>query len=192
MRRAARLAAARRAAAGALLLSSGACGDGVRRADATADTATVASALATHDTLRPAPGDTTVAALPGDSAAAAPAAPTFVLRADSAGGDSLYHGPGSCQSCHGARGEGVMPLGPALNDSLWVDGDGSLPFIAQVTLAGVAEPKNARRGMPSYASRLTTAQAARIAAYVYALSHPTSVVETLPSTTTPMDTTTPP
>lgn len=95
---------------------------------------------------------------------------------DSAAGDALYRGAGTCQTCHGARGEGVAGLGPPLNDTLWLHGDGSPGFIQRVTLEGIAVPKESARGMPAFADRLPTADAYRIAAYVYTLSHPRATV----------------
>ena len=167
-----------RAALAALLLSSGACGGG-ERDFATADTAVLQRGA-----------DTGVAALPadsargplspmGDSVPAMPAGPTFVLRVDSAAGDSAYRAAG-CQSCHGARGEGVPGLGNALADSAWLHGDGSAAFVRRVTLEGIAEPKTTLRGMPAYASRLTLAQADRMASYVVSLWRPDLVVDALP------------
>lgn len=180
-------------AAVGLALSSGACG-GERRGSATVDTALLSGAAAdTIDSIAAASRDSVPAdGAPGDSAAA-PDEPRLVLRADSALGDALYRGAGSCQSCHGARGEGVTGLGNELTDASWLHGDGSPAFIQNVILAGIARPKTTLRGMPAYASRMSGGDAARIASYVYALANPGAVVDSLPPQVQPAtDTTTPP
>ena len=166
-----------RLALAALALSSGACGGGARDL-ATADTAVLQRP--SGDTATAAARDTAAPLSPiGDSAAAATPGPSFVTRVDSAAGDTIYRAMG-CQSCHGARGEGVAGLGPSLADSEWLHGDGSLAFIRRVTLEGIAEPKTTLRGMPAYAARLTPEQAERMSAYVLSLSRPDLVVEALP------------
>ena len=117
---------------------------------------------------------------------------TFVVpAADSAAGDTLYRRAGTCQPCHGNRGEGVTGLAPALNDTLWLHGDGSPSFIEHVILDGIAEPKQSSRGMPAYSARLSAGDASRIAAYVYTLSH-TKVTVTQPFGSVPsLDTVSP-
>ena len=186
----------RRAAAVAMVLlalSSGACG-GERRDAATVDTALLSGTGAdTTDAAAAGARDS----LPADSArpdsTATSREPRLVLRADSAQGDALYRGAGSCQSCHGARGEGVTGLGNELTDTTWLHGDGSPAFIQEVILTGIARPKTTLRGMPAYASRMSGGDAARIASYVYALGNPAAVVDSLPSAVPPAtDTTTPP
>ena len=180
-------------ATAALAPSSGACG-GERQEGATVDTALLSGLPAdTTDSATTAPRDS----VPADSArtdsTSRPEGPRFVLRADSAQGEALYRGAGSCQSCHGARGEGVTGLGNELNDASWLHGDGSPAFIQNVVLNGIARPKTTLRGMPAYASRMSVADAARIASYVYALANPTAVVDSLPPDARPaIDTTTPP
>jgi mono/diheme cytochrome c family protein len=165
---------------GAVLLA--ACGDARRRADQGGDTAAAQSAALTgagprSDTATGAVA-TPVGASPGDSAATptAPAAPQLVLRADSASGDSLFHGRGRCLTCHGARGEGLPNLGADLRDSVWLHGDGSVLGIERTILGGVAKPKNATVIMPSFAALLQPLEVHRLAAYVYSLSHPAAVV----------------
>lgn len=167
-----------------LALSSGACGGGARDS-ATADTAVLRSAGGGDTAARPPAGDTAAAPMsPIDPATTVPAAPAFVTRVDSAAGDTLFRAV-ACQSCHGARGEGVAGLGPSLADGEWLHGDGSLAFIEQVILTGVAEPKTTLRGMPAFASRLAPAQAARVASYVVSLSRPDLVVDAIPSDAPP-------
>lgn len=168
-----------------LALSSGACGGGARDS-ATADTAVLRSAGSGDTAARAPSADTTAAPMsPIDPATAMPAAPAFVTRVDSAAGDTLFRAA-ACQSCHGARGEGVAGLGPSLADGEWLHGDGSAAFIEQVILTGVAEPKTTLRGMPAFASRLAPAQAARVASYVISLSRPDLVVDALPSDAPPV------
>jgi mono/diheme cytochrome c family protein len=179
-------------AAIALALSSGACG-GDRPEGATVDTALLGTPRDTTDSATAGGRDS----LPADSArtdsSAVPEGPRLVLRADSALGDALYRGTGSCQSCHGARGEGVTGLGNEITDTAWLHGDGSPAFIQNVILTGIARPKTTLRGMPAYASRMSGGDAARIASYVYALANPGAVVDSLPSEAEPAtDTTTPP
>lgn len=99
-------------------------------------------------------------------------APILLLAADSATGDSLYHNSrGRCITCHGARGIGGGSLGPSLRDSVWVDTDGSPSGIASIVRDGVAEPKGGTARMPAFARQLDATQIARIAVYVYSLSH---------------------
>jgi mono/diheme cytochrome c family protein len=98
--------------------------------------------------------------------------PILLLAADSARGDSLYHNSrGRCITCHGARGVGGGSLGPSLRDSVWVDTDGSPSGIASIVRDGVAEPKGGTARMPAFARQLDATQIARIAVYVYSLSH---------------------
>jgi mono/diheme cytochrome c family protein len=157
----------------------GAACTGGRRADGSADSAlgtmgsdsTVRtdSSVVTTTTVTTATG----VVMPTDTTAAArDSAPMLLLAADSAAGDSLYHNSrGRCITCHGARGVGGGSLGPNLRDSLWLDTDGSPSGIAAVIRDGVAEPKGGSARMPSFGRQLDPSQIARIAVYVYSLSH---------------------
>jgi mono/diheme cytochrome c family protein len=153
-----------------------ACGREVKRGTVVpADTAARAT-IPAIDTAAAAP-DTAAVAPPAEGAAAAvPATPTFVASADSAAGDSIFHGKGRCFTCHGQRGEGTARLGPALTDSTKLGANGSLAAIHDVIANGVAVPKAASVAMPAYAGALSPQEIARAAAYVYALAHPGSVV----------------
>jgi mono/diheme cytochrome c family protein len=151
-----------------------ACADSQRRGNTPADTALVppppdtAASTATASTSAP----------HHDSAAVQPtSAPSVVTRADSAAGDSIFHGKGRCFTCHGAHGEGIAKLGSSLADSRWIRGDGSPRAIEDVIANGVVAPRTAARPMPAFGSALSPAELARTAAYVYTLSHPGAVVD---------------
>lgn len=120
--------------------------------------------LGTTDTTQPAPPGSTTAPV-------VPPPPTIVYRSDSTAGYAIYHGRGRCFTCHGQLGEGTPHLGPALTDSTWVDGDGSLDSIRSVIANGVAVPRQFPVAMPAYAGTLRDADIADVAAYIYAISH---------------------
>jgi mono/diheme cytochrome c family protein len=83
-----------------------------------------------------------------------------------------------------------MPnLGPDLRDDTWLHGDGTFRSILRVIREGVAVPKASPIGMPSFSGRLADAQMYRVAAYVFSISHPGSVV--FDTTTVPVDTLSP-
>ena len=129
--------------------------------------------------LEPIPADS---AEPADPAATPSGGATTVFVSDSAAGDAVYRGRGQCLSCHGARGEGVANLGPALGDPQWLHGDGSRAAIEHVVAVGVSPPRVFPIAMPAYADQLTADQIRQVAAYVFALSHPGVVVpDTLPT-----------
>jgi mono/diheme cytochrome c family protein len=150
-----------------------ACGDAPR--ETPADTALAMpqedTTLGVRDTLALA-ADTT------DSAAAtSPARPiAFVLAADSASGDSIFNRRGTCFTCHGGFGAGMPNLGPNLRDAEWLHGDGSFNEILRIITEGVTVPKASPIGMPAFESRLSDTARYRVAAYVYAISHPGSTM----------------
>lgn len=115
-------------------------------------------------------GDSVYAeALEADEALPVPAA-------DSGAGDALFRGAGRCAGCHGAAGEGVDGLGPNLRDDEWLHG-GSRREIRRV----IAEGASPARGgftvmMPAYGGQLGPAEQAQLAAYVWTLSRPGSVL----------------
>lgn len=113
----------------------------------------------------------------------------IVLAADSAAGDSIFNRRGTCFTCHGAFATGMPNLGPDLRDATWLHGDGSFRAILRTIRDGVAVPKASPIGMPSFAERLSVVELHRVAAYVFSLSHPGSVV--LDTTTVPADTLSP-
>lgn len=119
-------------------------------------------------------GATTSAAAAGSTAT--PASPLAIVAADSAAGDSLYHGRGRCFTCHGPLGAGIANLGTSLRGPTWLHGDGSLSAILATIRDGVASPVTAPVAMPAYRSLLTPRQAYQLAAYVWTLSHPGSTI----------------
>ncbi len=90
-------------------------------------------------------------------------------------GDSVFHGKvggALCYVCHGPAGKGVTGLGPSLIDKEWLNGDGSMAFIAKTVEEGVAKPKKAPAPMPPKGGgQLTPEQIKAAAAYVFSLSH---------------------
>jgi mono/diheme cytochrome c family protein len=168
----------------AAALALTACGGGAR-GDKTADTAVVRGEAAVDSALvgsgdttagRGKAGSDTLAGQGDSSGVVSPAPLPRILRADSIAGFALYLGRGRCASCHGAQGRGVARLGSDMTDSTWLTGDGSVASIQDIIISGVAVPKQEPIAMPSYVKRLTPGDAFRIAAWVYTLSHPGSVV----------------
>jgi mono/diheme cytochrome c family protein len=173
----------RRARAGIALLSVlAACGDAPR--ETPADTALASPSASDTAAARGSVGasrDTT------DGASASPEVRdvSLVLVGDSASGDSIFNRLGTCFTCHGQSGAGMPNLGPDLRDATWLHGDGSFRSILRVINVGIAVPKASPIGMPSFEGRLSAAQRHRVAAYVFSLSHPGSVV--MDTTTVPVD-----
>lgn len=180
-------AVVRQLAALVLSVAIAACGDGDREG-LTADSAVMQRPGTSADST----GAATVA---GDSAIRDSATadslglqnPTLVLAADSASGDVLFRRKGKCLSCHGLDGKGIDALGPNLQDTVWLHGDGSFAFIQRTIIQGIARPKVASIGMPAFGSAqgadlpalstaLTPQEIYHISAYVYTLSHPASAV----------------
>jgi mono/diheme cytochrome c family protein len=97
------------------------------------------------------------------------------MRQSVALGDSIFHGTvagGTCFTCHGAHAKGTA-LAPDLTDTLWLNGDGSFPFIMRTVMHGVPRPTRYPAPMPPMGgARLTMPQARAVADYVYRLSHP--------------------
>jgi mono/diheme cytochrome c family protein len=157
----------------------GACSKEVKRGGALpVDTAAIMPTLDTTPATNNGAYPDRIDSMGGDSAGAAlpPAAPSVVGAADSAAGDLVFHGKGRCFTCHGERGQGTPRLGPALSDSEWLAGNGSLASISDVITHGVAVPRSASVAMPAYGGMLTSREIALTAAYIYALSHPGSTV----------------
>ena len=88
-----------------------------------------------------------------------------------AAGGTVFGGAGTCNTCHGANGTGT-PLAPALNDTGWLNIDGSFESIVGVITNGVPTPKQAMIPMmPRGGSSISDEQVRQVAAYVYAISH---------------------
>lgn len=113
--------------------------------------------------------------------------PSVVLVADSVAGDELFRRKGKCLSCHGLAGKGLAGLGPTLQDSVWLHGDGSFAFIRRTITNGIARPKESNLAMPAFgrapdadasvlSTTLSSEEIYRIAAYVFTLSHLGSTV----------------
>lgn len=156
-----------------LVAALAACGDAPR--ETPADTALAppssAESTAAPDSTR-APRDTT------DTAAASTHVRdiSLVLASDSASGDTIFNRRGTCFTCHAQYGTGMTNLGPDLRDGTWLHADGSFRSILRVIRNGVAVPKASPIGMPAFEGRLSEAQIHQVAAYVFSLSHPGSVV----------------
>ena len=131
------------------------------------------STVAAADT-QPSPAGAAADSVPlptlADSAGT-PGVALVITAADSADGEMVYRGAGRCLSCHGATGEGVAGLGPNLRDDQWLLGDGSVQAIARTVRDGVSPPRNFPGAMPAYAGQLPDESIARVAAYVFAISH---------------------
>ena len=86
-------------------------------------------------------------------------------------GDSVYHGPGNCYACHGAKGVGLV--GPSLTDAEWIHSKGSYEEIMVQIGQGVPKEK-AKSGIPmppKGGSTISDEDVKAVAAYVYSLSH---------------------
>ena len=87
------------------------------------------------------------------------------------GGD-IFNGRaagGICFTCHGRNAIGTQ-LAPNLTDQTWINGDGSVEFIANTIRTGVPAPKQYPSAMPAFGSLLSDDQIRSVAAYVNSLS----------------------
>jgi glucose/arabinose dehydrogenase/cytochrome c5 len=91
-------------------------------------------------------------------------------------GERVYRGQvggAACTGCHGDSGQGT-PLGPDLTGKKWLWSEGSYTGIKKTIIEGVSQPKQYRSAMPPMGgAQLTPQQVSAVAAYVWALSHPT-------------------
>ena len=70
----------------------------------------------------------------------------------------------NCSACHGEAGEGVADLGgPAINNSIWLFGDGSVDAVT----AQINKPQQGV--MPAWSSKLSDATVKQLAVYVHSL-----------------------
>src|SRR5688572_25168784 len=121
------------------LIVAGACGGGDRQG-LTADSAVLQSGGAAGDSgggttgtgADTGTGTDSIDSLMVDSIALHN--PTMVLLADSVTGDALFRRKGKCLSCHGLSGKGLEGLGPNLQDSVWLHGDGSFAFVRRTIM----------------------------------------------------------
>lgn len=171
-------------AAASLLAALTACGDAPRETPADTALAPPTGSDSGRDSIA-LPSDTTDTA----SASAEVTDVTLVLVSDSAAGDTIFNRSGTCFTCHGQYGAGMPNLGPDLRDDEWLHGNGTFRSILRVIREGVAVPKASPIGMPSFSGRLSEAQMYRVAAYVFSISHPGSVV--FDTTTVSVDTLSP-
>jgi mono/diheme cytochrome c family protein len=111
----------------------------------------------------------------GGATTAAAAAPPDTSAAIIAEGRTLFNGTARCASCHGSNGRGGQG-GPQLNDTEWLQINGSYSGIQYIIRNGVSagdirEPMH-QRPMPARGGEninLTDAQIDKIATYVWSL-----------------------
>ncbi|HXW96283.1 MAG TPA: cytochrome c [Gemmatimonadales bacterium] len=100
-------------------------------------------------------------------AEAAPAAKDTAVVTDEVtdAGRKIFHGPGTCYACHGAKLTGG-PVAPPLLGPKWRNGDGSFDMILHVVRGGVPGTV-----MVSHPGGISDAQVIQVATYVFAVSH---------------------
>lgn len=106
-------------------------------------------------------GTTPVTAQAEEGSAATPA---LIAR-----GDSVYHGPGNCYACHGAKAEGLV--GPSLVDAEWIHSKGAYEDILAQVNQGITKEQS-KSGIPMPAkggSAISDEDAKAVAAYVHSL-----------------------
>jgi mono/diheme cytochrome c family protein len=75
-----------------------------------------------------------------------------------------------CVACHGVAGAGG-PIAPALNDTGWLNIDGSFESIVQVIRDGVPQPRQYPAPMPPMGgASFSDEQLRALSAYIYAIS----------------------
>jgi mono/diheme cytochrome c family protein len=96
--------------------------------------------------------------------------PEGATAADVEEGKKMFGSSGNCYTCHGPTAGGTA-LAPALNDSQWINIDGSYASIQGIIDKGVPQPKQHPAPMPAKGGApLTAAQVKQVAAYVYSIS----------------------
>ncbi|HEX2190100.1 MAG TPA: cytochrome c [Longimicrobiaceae bacterium] len=149
-------------ALGLAVLALTACGGGEPEPGAEAPDA--GTATPTVETQTPPAG--------GAGAVQAANLPPGVTQAMVQEGQQIFTGAGICQTCHGPSAQGTA-LAPNLTDGEWINTDGSYDGIVQVVTNGVQQPKQHPAPMPPKGgSSITDEQVRAVAAYVYAISHP--------------------
>ena len=114
------------------------------------------------------------AAAPQPAAAAVSALPAGVTTAMIAAGDSIFH-KGSCQRCHGMDAKGTARA-PDLTDGTWSQISGTYPEIVHIITVGVPKAQIKMAGAPfgmnpKGGTNMSDDDIAKVAAYVYSLSH---------------------
>lgn len=97
--------------------------------------------------------------------------PPGMTAEDIAAGREHYHGVGGCVPCHGEAGTGTEE-GPALDDQAWELGDGSFPWLVQMTKhAGWGMRDRGGDPQPMRGPTvLDSVQVRQVAAYVWSIS----------------------
>jgi glucose/arabinose dehydrogenase len=89
-------------------------------------------------------------------------------------GDQIFHGKadgGTCAGCHNSDGKGSS-VGSDLTSGKYLWGDGSVQSILHTIETGVSTPKEHTGAMPPFGgAKLSQADAAAVADYVWALGH---------------------
>jgi glucose/arabinose dehydrogenase len=89
-------------------------------------------------------------------------------------GDHVFHGEsdgGTCSGCHASDGKGTE-VGSDLTSGHWLWSDGNPDAIGRTILKGVPVPKHALGAMPPFGgAKLTAADVAAVACYVWAIGH---------------------
>lgn len=81
-------------------------------------------------------------------------------------GRKIFHGPGTCYACHGAKLQGGPVAPPLTGQQKWRNGDGSFDMILHVLRGGVPGTV-----MVSHPGGISDAQVIQVATYVFAVSH---------------------
>ena len=153
-------------------LATTACGQKNQAAGAGADT-TAAAQNAAPESATPAATTTPAAGAAQASATVTipPNLPSGVTAAMINEGNTIFHGPGNCYTCHGVDAKGTA-LAPDLTSTthLWVS---DYPSYVTLITAGVPQPKQHPAPMPAKGgAQLTDDQVKAVGAYEWALSHP--------------------
>jgi mono/diheme cytochrome c family protein len=146
----------------ALTLTLVACGGGGEKQTQAAPAAAAAPA---------APPSTQAAPAAAEAGTQTGGLPAGVTQAMVDEGKTLFHGAGTCYTCHGQNGVGVTGLGPNLGDAEWLHSDGSYDAIVAQIHKGVptAESKSGIMMPPKGGSAITDDQVKAVAAYVWSL-----------------------
>lgn len=125
------------------------------------------------DTLAAAPTPAVAAATaPAPTATAPLPTPAGATAGQVINGQKLFAST-TCVGCHGADAKGT-PLGPDLNSSTRLWGDGSLASINELIMKGVPAPKQFRAPVPAMGgAQLSTDDVSSLSAYVWAVGHGT-------------------